>query len=140
CYLNVGAWEEWREDAAAFPPEILGKPWSDTKFTDERWLDIRRIDLLEPILGPRFDYARQIGCDAIEPDNLDGYVDIGDGNPDRTGFALTAEDQLRFNRWIADEVHKRGMAVALKNDPDQAAELEPYFDFVVSEQCFDYHE
>ncbi|MET0340137.1 MAG: endo alpha-1,4 polygalactosaminidase [Polyangiales bacterium] len=139
CYLNVGAWEQWRADAAMFPPEVLGKPWSATKFTDERWLDIRRIDLLAPALGQRFDYARSLGCDAVEPDNLDGWLEI-DGNADRTGFGLTADDQLRFNRWVADEVHRRGMAVALKNDPAQAAELEPYFDFVVSEQCFDYYE
>ena len=36
-----------------------------------------------------------------------------------TGFPLSGADQLRFNRWVAREVHRRGMAVALKNDPDQ---------------------
>jgi Glycoside-hydrolase family GH114 len=32
------------------------------------------------------------------------------------------------------------MAVALKNDGRQAAELLPDFDFAIVEQCFQYHE
>ena len=140
CYINVGAWEDWRPDAKDFPPEILGKAWSATKFTDEKWLDIRRIDLLSPILGARFDMAKSKGCDAIEPDNIDGYDDSGSGEADRTGFELTAEDQLRFNRYLACEAHQRGMAIGLKNDTGQAAQLSADFDFVVSEQCFDYNE
>jgi hypothetical protein len=140
CYVNVGAWEEWRPDASKFPKEILGKTWSATKYTNERWLDIRRIDLLTPLLGARFDMAKQKGCDAIEPDNIDGYDDAGRGEADRTGFDLTSEDQLRFNRYLACEAHTRGMAIGLKNDTGQADQLSADFDFVVSEQCFDYNE
>jgi hypothetical protein len=33
-----------------------------------------------------------------------------------------------------------GLAVALKNDVDQVGALEPYFDFAVNEQCFQYKE
>jgi hypothetical protein len=57
-----------------------------------------------------------------------------------TGFPLTAHDQLRFNRWVARQAHARGMAVALKNDPEQAGRLVGSFDFAVVEQCFQYHE
>ena len=33
-----------------------------------------------------------------------------------------------------------GLAIALKNDTDQVAQLVPDFDFMVDEQCFQYSE
>ncbi|MFN8163295.1 MAG: endo alpha-1,4 polygalactosaminidase [Solirubrobacterales bacterium] len=45
-------------------------------------------------------------------------------------------DQLRFNRWIARQVHRRGMAVALKDDGRQATQLSALFDFAIVEECF----
>jgi hypothetical protein len=73
------------------------------------------------------------GFDAVEPDNVDGYSND-------SGFPLTAADQLRFNRWVARAVHAQGLAVALKNDLEQARALAPSFDFAVLEQCFQYDE
>ena len=131
CYLDVGAWESYRPDADRYPATILGSAYAG--YPDERWLDIRRIDLLAPILRRRFDTCRRKRFDAVEPDNLAGYEN-------RSGFPLTAADQLRFNRWVAREVHRRDMAVALKNDPDQASRLVGDFDFAVVEECFAYDE
>jgi hypothetical protein len=96
-------------------------------------MDIRKIAKLAAPLRHRFEICRRKGFDAIEPDNINGFT-----NP--TGFPLTAADQLRFNRWVARHVHSRGMAVALKNDPEQASQLVDRFDFAVVEQCFQYHE
>jgi hypothetical protein len=131
CYFSAGSYEEWRPDAAAFPLELLGKPLDD--WPGEYWLDIQRLDLLGPIMSQRLDLAQQKGCDGVEPDNVDGY------NND-TGFALTAEDQLSYNIWLADEAHARGLSVGLKNDLDQVRELLPYFDWALNEQCFQYEE
>jgi hypothetical protein len=131
CYFSAGTWEEFREDAAGFPPEVRGRPLAD--FPDERWLDVRRIDLLAPVLLARLDRFAAKGCDAVEPDNVAGYTND-------SGFPLTPEDQLTFNVWIANQAHARGLAVGLKNDPDQVAVLVPYFDFAVVEQCFEFGE
>jgi hypothetical protein len=131
CYLDVGAWESYRPDADRFPPAVLGSAYSG--YPDERWLDIRRIDVLAPILRKRFDICRRKGFDAVEPDNVAGYEN-------KSGFPLTAGDQLRFNRWVAREVHRRGLSVALKNDPGQVRQLIGAFDFAVVEQCFAYDE
>jgi hypothetical protein len=57
-----------------------------------------------------------------------------------SGFPLTAGDQLTFNRRIAALAHERGLAVGLKNAVDQAAALEPSFDFAVNEECMRYDE
>ena len=130
CYLSVGAWEDWRPDADQFPPDVLG---SSNGWSGERWLDIRRIDVLGPVLRQRIAMCADKGFDAVEPDNVDGYAN-------RTGFSLTYEDQLAFNRWIADAVHQRGMSVALKNNLDQVPDLVDVYDFAVNEQCFEYDE
>lgn len=126
CYVNVGAWEDFRDDKDVFPSVVLGNVYQG--FEDERWLDIRRIDLLAPILERRLDTCRDKGFDAVEADNVDGFEQ-------ETGFPLTADDQLRFNRWVAEAIHARGMTAALKNDGTQAAELVDDFDFVVTEEC-----
>ncbi|PPK92475.1 hypothetical protein CLV92_11476 [Kineococcus xinjiangensis] len=131
CYVSVGTVEEYRDDAGDFPAEVQGRPLAD--WPDERWLDVRRLDLIGPPLLRRLDVCREKGFDAVEPDNVDAYSNA-------SGFPLTAEDQLRFNRWIARAAHERGMSVGLKNDVDQIAELEPDFDFAVNEQCLQYEE
>jgi hypothetical protein len=131
CYLDVGSWESYRPDADRFPESVLGRAYE--RYPDERWLDVRRVDLLAPILRQRFDLCRRKGFDAVEPDNIAGFEN-------KTGFPLTAADQLRFNRWVAREVHRRGMSVALKNDPGQVEQLVRRFDFAVVEECFAYDE
>ncbi|MFB7667470.1 endo alpha-1,4 polygalactosaminidase [Kitasatospora sp. NPDC056138] len=130
CYVNSGAWEDFRPDAKAFPTAVrgLGNGWSG-----ERWLDIRRIDVLKPLMAARFDMCRKKGFDAVEPDLLDGYTN-------RTGFPLTGADQLRYNRMIAALAHERGLAVALKNDLEQVPQLVGQFDFAVNEQCAEFDE
>lgn len=131
CYLDIGAWEEYRSDQAKFPKSVLGNVYDG--YPEERWLDIRQINALAPILRARFDLCARKGLDAVEPDNLAGYENA-------TGFPLSGKDQLRFNRWVAREVHKRGMSVALKNDPEQVKQLVGDFDFAVVEECFSYDE
>ena len=128
CYINAGAWEDFRSDRNAFPREVLGKRYEG--FPDERWLDIRRIDLLAPILRARIDACRAKGFDGVDPDNLNGFEND-------TGFPLTAADQLRFNTWLANEAHARKLSIGLKNDGPQAATLAPYFDWVIVEECIE---
>jgi hypothetical protein len=127
CYISAGSWEEWRPDAADFPAAVIGREYEG--WEGEKWLDIRRIDQLAPVLRARMDLCKAKGFDGIEPDNLDGYQN-------ETGFPLTAGDQLLFNRWLAREAHARGLAIALKNDADQAADLLADFDFALLEDCF----
>jgi hypothetical protein len=135
CYVNLGAWENWRPDRELFPAEVIGAQWPD--FPREYWLDIRRWDVLEPAVGARLDMAVAKGCDAVEPDNMDGW-NIFAHNP--SGFPITPEDQLTYNRQVAAAAHARGLAVGLKNDTPQAAALADAFDFHVSEQCFEFNE
>jgi hypothetical protein len=130
CYIDVGTWENFRPDRRRFPKAVLGKP---NGWPGERWLDVRRLSVLKPIMTARFKLCARKGFDAVEPDNIDGFEND-------TGFHITARDQLRYDEWVANEVHALGMAVLQKNDPEQARTLEPYFDGVLDEQCNQYQE
>ncbi len=127
CYINVGSWEEWRPDAADFPPALIGNDYKG--WPGEKWLDIRQIDQLAPIMRARLDTCQAKGFDGLEPDNIDSYTND-------TGFSLSYQDQLDYNIWLANEAHARGLSIGLKNDPDQVVDLLPYFDWALTEDCF----
>ena len=41
------------------------------QFEDEKWLDLRRLDLIAPIMLERLDIMAARGCNAVEWDNAD---------------------------------------------------------------------
>ena len=131
CYVDVGTWEPFRADRDRFPPALLGRPV--TGFAGERWLDVRTPAALAGVLGARLRDCAGKGFDGVEPDNVDGYAN-------RTGFPISATDQLRFDRWVAAAAHRVGLAVGLKNDLGQTRALVNDFDFAVVEQCFAFGE
>jgi len=130
CYIDVGTAENFRPDYGEFPESVLGL---SNGWPGERWLDIRNLRVLEPIMTARFEMCKQKGFDAVEPDNMEGYAN-------ESGFPLTAAEQLTFNEWVANEVHALGMAVLQKNDGEQTQELLTYFDGALTEQCNQYSE
>jgi hypothetical protein len=127
CYVDVGTWERWRPDASQFPKSVLGRP--DDGWPGERWLDIRRTAILEPIMTHRLQLCKSKNFDGVDPDNLDGYVN-------NTGFHLTYAQQLTYDTWVASEAHAVGLTVAEKGDNNQVADLASAYDFAVVEQCF----
>ncbi|NOZ49110.1 MAG: DUF362 domain-containing protein [Chloroflexi bacterium] len=127
CYISVGSWEDWRPDVDQFPAAVIGKDYAG--WAGEKWLDIRRIDLLAPIMRARLDQCQAKGFDGIEPDNIDGYTND-------TGFPLSYQDQRNYNIWLANEAHARGLSIGLKNDGDQVGDLLSHFDWALTEDCF----
>ena len=65
CYVNAGALEDWRTDAGRYPDEVVGDPLDD--WQGERWLDVRQVDALRPILADRFDMCAGKGSPASRP-------------------------------------------------------------------------
>jgi hypothetical protein len=128
-YFSAGSYEAWREDAKMFSKKDLGKKMDGW---DERWLDVRS-EKVRDIMIARLKEAKKKGFDGVEADNVDGY-------DNKTGFSLCAKDQLSYNIFLAQEAHKLGLAIALKNDTDQIEALEPYFDFHINEECHEYNE
>lgn len=71
CYFSAGSYEPGRPDSNQFLESDKGnvlKGWEE-----ERWLNINS-DNVRKIMANRIKLAHQMGCDAIDPDNVDGYV------------------------------------------------------------------
>jgi Glycoside-hydrolase family GH114 len=100
--------------------------------------------LLRAIINGHMDRAKTLGCDALEPDNIDAYANVTDG--------ITAANQYAYNNWLADAAHAKGMKIYLKNDLDQipnggvgvpagsSAGLVYKFDGIINEECFQFNE
>ncbi len=131
CYIDVGTYEPGRPDTSSFPAAAVGAEVQG--WPGERWLDVRQLSVLEPIMTKRFEACKEKGFDAVEPDNMDGYENS-------TGFPITAAEQLTFDEWVATEVHSLGMAVLQKNDGGQTSELEAHFNGALTEECNVYGE
>ncbi|OZG71054.1 hypothetical protein BTA51_23420 [Hahella sp. CCB-MM4] len=130
CYFSLGTSEEYNPDRAQFQSNDLGTAMEG--HPTERWVNPGS-DNVRKIMLKRLDHASKLGCDAVEPDNVNYQ-----GNT--TGFKVSPSQQLAFLVWFSQEAHKRGLAIGLKNNLDQAEALQPYFDFSVNEQCFEYEE
>lgn len=130
CYIDAGTWENWRPDANQFPNSVKG---NNNGWPGEKWLDIRQISILGPIMQNRLDMCKSKGFDAVEFDNVDGYTNS-------TGFPLTAANQITYNTYLAQQAQARGLKAALKNDVDQISNLVNTFDFAINEECWHYNE
>jgi hypothetical protein len=131
CYVSGGSFENWRPDIASFPQGVLGKVLDG--WPDEKWLDVRQTEVLDPIMRARAQKCRTAGFDAIDWDNVDGYANDN-------GFGFTAQDQLAYNQLLAQIAHDLGLSVGLKNDLAQIPQLVSFFDFAVNEQCAEFSE
>jgi len=133
CYLDTGAWENYRPDKAEFPAEVIG---NSTGWNGERWLDIRKAawPKFAPIMWRRLDLAKSLGCDAVEPDQNNP---VGN-NP---GFPITLADQKTWYLEVARQAHLRGLSVGMKNGIETVdADTVAAFDWALNEECFQYDE
>lgn len=133
CYMEVGAWESYRPDAASFPESIKGNVMPG--YSSERYVDIRS-PLLRPIIEARLDMCKAKGFDGIEPDIDDSYAE----GASVVGFPLTYQDQITYDTWLVGAAHARGLTILLKNGPGLAADLATVMDGALDEQCFQYGE
>jgi hypothetical protein len=74
CYFSGGSYEPYRPDSSQFQSQDLGKALDG--WGDEKWIDIRSGSIRD-IMTERIKLAKQKGCDAVDPDNVDGYVCLG---------------------------------------------------------------
>ena len=144
CYLDSGAWERYRPDAALFPGTPgwkSGDPASDvilrnTGWAGENWLDIRpaQWSKFAPIIWARFDLAAQIGCDGVEPDQNNPFGN----NP---GPRITKADQKAWYLEVARQAHARNLSVGMKNGVETTdAQTAAAFDWNLNEECLYYEE
>ncbi len=128
CYFNGGSIDVEDEDFDSVAPLVIGRKL-ETEPT-ARWLDLRNIDEIAPMIRGRLDRCRDKGFDAALIGNLENYLF-------RSGFPIGERQQIAFNRFIADEAHKRGLSIGLWNSRSQIAPLADSYDFILVSGCFE---
>lgn len=71
CYFSAGTYESYRSDKDEFDKRDLGKTLDE--WPDERWIRLSS-PKVRSIMSRRIAVAASKGCDAIDPDNVDGFV------------------------------------------------------------------
>ncbi|OHE90674.1 endo alpha-1,4 polygalactosaminidase precursor [Colletotrichum orchidophilum] len=136
CYFNGGAVQDWDEDLQSFPAAVIGSPLNPP-YTDERYLNIKDSRVVS-LMKKRLEHAASIGCDAVDPDNIDAWAEDGD---DPTGFNLTPADYATYITALAAHAHiltttaARKLLLGQKNAPTIAPQLASVADFAVLETC-----
>jgi hypothetical protein len=132
CYIDL-AWETYRPDATPGPGRFPGRTLGNVYFgfPQERWVDVRQLDRLKPMIDRRIAMCAHKGFDAVELDDIDSY-----DPPSTTGFQLTPGDWQNFLAYTDNAVHRAGMAVLWKNSPLLAWWGRRYTDGAVVEECY----
>jgi hypothetical protein len=131
CYMEVGSVEDFRDDYQDFVDAgVVGG--SVSGWPGEYWLDIStdaNIAKILPLMKKRMvNWCQAKGFDAIEPDTSDV-----EGAPHA--------QMISYNKQIADMAHSLGLGIGLKNHAGtDLTELEPYYDWSLVEQCWEYSE
>jgi hypothetical protein len=71
CYFSAGSYEPNRPDSSQFQKSDLGAELDG--WPGEYWLNTNSTNV-HNIMSKRIQIASRIGCDAVDPDNVDGYV------------------------------------------------------------------
>ncbi|CEJ93163.1 hypothetical protein VHEMI08772 [[Torrubiella] hemipterigena] len=130
CYFSAGSWEDWRADKDKFKPEDLGNVLDG--WPNEKWLKTDSPNV-RAIMSQRIATAAAKKCDAIDPDNVDGFQN-------NNGLGLTKEGAVDYMKFLSAEARKYNMAIGLKNAGDIIDDVLDYVDFSVNEQCAQYSE
>ncbi|KAF5663982.1 endo alpha-1,4 polygalactosaminidase precursor [Fusarium heterosporum] len=137
CYFNAGALQAWDKDKNKFPKAAIGHSLAYPYDSEEWYLDVRDSTVLK-LQKARLDIAVQVGCDAVDPDNVDAWQQDED---DPTGFKLKPSDYTQYLKSLAEYAHSiktmdgNSLLIGQKNAPEIAEDLVSSLDFAVLESC-----
>jgi endo-alpha-1,4-polygalactosaminidase (GH114 family) len=148
CYFSAGSYEPGRPDSSQFSKSDMGKELDG--WPGEYWLNTNS-PAIRTIMQKRIQIAAQMGCNAIDPDNVDGFVSLSplslppasynlytyslDLQQNTNGLGLTAADSVSFVKFMASEAAKLGMSTGLKNAGDIISDVMSSVQFCVNEEC-----
>ncbi|KAI7493607.1 hypothetical protein KC367_g8515 [Hortaea werneckii] len=130
CYFSAGSYESFRPDSSEFQSSDLGKELDG--WPGERWLDLGSSNVRR-IMAARIALAASKGCDAIDPDNVDGYSN-------ENGLGLSEGDSIDFLQFLSAEARNHTLAIGLKNAGSIIPDVLDIMSFSVNEQCVQYSE
>jgi len=130
CYFSAGSYEDFRPDSSNFTKSDYGNPL--TGWQGEWWVDTRSQNVRNIMLS-RLDHAASLGCDGVDPDNIDAYANDN-------GLGLTQDDAVDYLTFLAEAAHARNMSIGLKNGGDIIGRVLNMMQWEVNEQCVQYSE
>ncbi|KAH0338213.1 glycoside hydrolase family 114 protein, partial [Aureobasidium melanogenum] len=125
CYFSAGSWETYRPDAGLFAPQDIGTNLNG--WPGERWLNTQSKSVRD-IMANRIKLAAEKGCDAVDPDNIDGFET-------NTGFPLTPSTALDYLTFLSLTAASYNMATGLKNAGTIAKNATCLVEFAIIESC-----
>jgi len=158
CYIEAGAYQTTFPDRRNFAPADYGygrRRYGYPGYSNEWWFNVAGFAHYVPGrprtltgaainiaagLQKRIAWCRLEGQDALEPDDMEGYTNPGDTGVPGGGWHLTRADDLGFERWLAYEAHRHGLAIFQKNDPADARIDAGFYDGMISEECNRYRD
>ncbi|RKF71123.1 putative endo alpha-1,4 polygalactosaminidase [Golovinomyces cichoracearum] len=130
CYFSAGSYEPFRPDTKNFHPSDRGGQLDE--WPGEYWLDTNSRNVRN-IMKNRLKLAAQIGCDGVDPDNIDAYDNAN-------GFGLTTADAINFLKFLATEAHSHNLSIGLKNGGKLVPDVLDFMEWDVNEQCLQFDE
>ncbi|KAF2464068.1 uncharacterized protein BDR25DRAFT_381691 [Lindgomyces ingoldianus] len=125
CYFSAGTVEDWRDDAKDFPTNDQGKILPE--WPNEKWIRTGSSKVRD-VMARRIKMASDKGCDALDPDNIDGYQNDN-------GLNLQKADAISFMQFLQKNASYYNMNIGLKNSLDILSTVAPIIDFAVNEEC-----
>ncbi|KAF2425552.1 hypothetical protein EJ08DRAFT_663608 [Tothia fuscella] len=128
CYFSGGTAEDWRPDYASFKTEDKGACLP--RWVGERYIDVRKQGIFD-VIKARIKLAKEKGCDAIDPDNIDVFSANGGGFRPR----ISKRDTVAYFRRLAREAAAQGISTGLKNAQSMLEDVWADIQFAVNEEC-----
>lgn len=138
CYFNLGAVQTTDCDFSSWENDGLMKTSQTVEnYVQEKYVDVTDATVLE-LHKARIDLAHQIGCDGLDPDNIDTF----ELSPDESiGKQITQEDMINFLSTLAEYAHSKtttlghSLMIGQKNAWSITESVHTFMDFAISENC-----
>ena len=133
CLFSVGTYEVYETDQDKFAPSDLGEVVDE--MNTQKWVNIASGGIRK-IMGERIALARDKACDGVVFSHIDSYQH-------KTGFKVDRASNLAYlvelTRLAKQANMQVGVRVDMKDGFEAVAEVEELADFVLSEECIEYH-
>ncbi|CAG8956296.1 hypothetical protein HYFRA_00003676 [Hymenoscyphus fraxineus] len=130
CYFSAGSYEDFRPDSDKFQQNDYGREL--VGWPGEKWVNTDSPSI-RSIMKSRIQQAAQLGCDGIDPDDIDGYTAD-------TGFPLSTTTATSYLNYLIDEAHALNLSIGLKNAAELVESMKDKMQWSVNEHCVTFHE
>eukprot|EP00835_Amoeboradix_gromovi_P005216 NODE_470_length_8086_cov_0.567422.p4 type:complete len:262 gc:universal NODE_470_length_8086_cov_0.567422:1706-2491(+) len=124
CQISIGTVKKGTVDYQVLTEKMIGLESPSGSY----YADIRSTTVMM-VMENRLDEMAAKNCDAVDATDVESWkLD--------TGYPIGKEDQLRYNIWMSNKAHEKGLSIGLHGDEDQIVDLVDFFDFAVNYECY----